>query len=82
MKYVLPLATLLMTAWLDSDKEDTDEEEKEEKEEKETTDFTPSEGLWAVPSPEFTSDTCGFGDEGDTGGEDISDGFLAMGEMV
>lgn len=79
MKYLLPLATLLMTACLDSDKEDTEEA---------TSDFAPSEGLWTIPEPNFTSDTCGFEDDGeDTGGdtgEDTDDGdssaSLTLGE--
>jgi hypothetical protein len=65
MKYLLPLATLLMTACLDTDKEDTEEEEEEE-----ASNFSPSEGMWTLPEPNITSDTCGFEDDGGDSGED------------
>ena len=70
MKYLLPLATLLMTACLDSDKE----EEEEVEEEEEASNFSPSEGMWTLPEPNLTSDTCGFEDEGGDTGED--DGWI------
>ena len=75
MKYLLPLATLFMTACTDSDKEDATEEEE--------GNFSPSEGLWILPEPTMTSDTCDFGDDGgdtgggDTGGDTDGDGDTA-----
>ena len=77
MKYLLPLATLLMTACLDSDKED----EEEEKEVEEDNNFSPSEGQWILPEPTITSDTCGFEDDGDdTAGDDGWICSLTLGE--
>ena len=68
MKYLLPLATLLMTACLDSDELDTGDEAEEE----EVNNFSPSEGLWTLPEPNMTLDTCGFSED-DEGGEDTDD---------
>jgi hypothetical protein len=83
MKYLLPFATLFMIACLDSDKADTGEED-------ETSDFSPSEGLWTLPEPNITADTCGFDEGGedtgeedggeDTGGDDGGDAMITLGE--
>ena len=40
--------------------------------------FTPTEGSWTETSNETISDTCGFGDDGDTGGEEPSTIMVTM----
>lgn len=68
MKYLLTFATLMMTACLDTEKEDSDDEDEEEEE---TSSFTPSEGLWLVDVT-ITEDSCGFF-SGEEGGMDTAE---------
>lgn len=55
MKHMLPFATLLIAACLDTEKEDPDESEEEEV----SSSFQPEEGSWNF-NVTITEDSCGF----------------------